>query len=192
MTLQKDKVIVVDLEATCWKKDPPKGQQSEIIEIGICRLHLETGKIDEKRGFLIKPTRSTMSDYCTSLTSITPEQLAEGVTFEDACQQIADIYQPQDYLWGSWGGYDLRMFKAQSELFGVSYPMSESHVNLKQLYGDVQRKGRRCGLARAIRYEGLTMDGHHHRGMDDAWNTAQLLFKLIQQHGTDILEAYWA
>ena len=31
-----NKIIIIDLEATCWEGIPPKGEVSEIIEIGIC------------------------------------------------------------------------------------------------------------------------------------------------------------
>ena len=33
-----NKIIIIDLEATCWEGIPPKGEVSEIIEIGICLL----------------------------------------------------------------------------------------------------------------------------------------------------------
>ena len=39
-----DKIIVIDLEATCWEGDPPPGQESEIIEIGLCILDVATGE----------------------------------------------------------------------------------------------------------------------------------------------------
>lgn len=35
----------LDVEATCWEHDAPQGQRSEIIEIGVCELNLETGKL---------------------------------------------------------------------------------------------------------------------------------------------------
>jgi inhibitor of KinA sporulation pathway (predicted exonuclease) len=28
------RILVIDLEATCWQGDPPPGETSEIIEIG--------------------------------------------------------------------------------------------------------------------------------------------------------------
>jgi len=34
-------IIVVDLEATCWKGRPPSGMISEVIEIGAVKLNLE-------------------------------------------------------------------------------------------------------------------------------------------------------
>ncbi|MEN0056485.1 MAG: exonuclease domain-containing protein [Mucilaginibacter sp.] len=66
-----NEIIIVDLEATCWE---PGGnyqkQQSEIIEIGICKLNMETGKITASEGILVKPIKSEISDFCTQLTSI--------------------------------------------------------------------------------------------------------------------------
>ena len=66
------KIIVIDLEATCWEGKPPPGEISEIIEIGICVLDQATGAIDKNRGILIKPVHSAISPFCTQLTTITP------------------------------------------------------------------------------------------------------------------------
>ena len=45
-----NKIIIIDLEATCWEGIPPKGEVSEIIEIGICLLDTLTGEISDNRG----------------------------------------------------------------------------------------------------------------------------------------------
>ena len=69
MALQRDKVIIVDVESTCWENQKnPEGQRSEIIEIGICTLDLKTRTIDNKRGIFCKPIASTVSEFCTKLT----------------------------------------------------------------------------------------------------------------------------
>ena len=34
MARKLDRILVVDIEATCWEGNPPPGQTSEIIEIG--------------------------------------------------------------------------------------------------------------------------------------------------------------
>ncbi len=39
-----DQIVVVDIESTCWKGEPPSGQESEIVEIGVCLLSIETGE----------------------------------------------------------------------------------------------------------------------------------------------------
>ena len=52
-----DRIIVVDIEATCWQGDPPAGQASDIIEIGVCTLHVATRDRTDRRSLLVRPTR---------------------------------------------------------------------------------------------------------------------------------------
>ena len=42
MARKLDRILVVDVEATCWEGDPPPGQISEILEIGLCVLDVAT------------------------------------------------------------------------------------------------------------------------------------------------------
>lgn len=35
MSINLDKILVIDVESTCWEREPPPGQRSEIIEVGI-------------------------------------------------------------------------------------------------------------------------------------------------------------
>ncbi|WP_338152005.1 3'-5' exonuclease [Chryseobacterium angstadtii] len=80
-----DNILIIDLEATCWDERPPRGQVSEIIEIGVCIMDASTGKISKNEGILIKPQYSKVSPFCTELTSITQKMLDdEGVMLEDA------------------------------------------------------------------------------------------------------------
>lgn len=46
-----DNILIIDLEATCWEDRPPRGQESEIIEIGVCIMDAKTGKISKMREF---------------------------------------------------------------------------------------------------------------------------------------------
>lgn len=63
-----DRILVIDLEATCWEGRQPKDQVSEIIEIGICVLDTQDGSISKNKGILIKPEKSSVSPFCTQLT----------------------------------------------------------------------------------------------------------------------------
>ena len=42
MARKLDQILVIDVEATCWEGNPPPGQTSEIIEIGLCVLDVPT------------------------------------------------------------------------------------------------------------------------------------------------------
>ena len=39
---QLDQIVVIDVEATCWERTPPAGQELEISEIGVCTLSVAT------------------------------------------------------------------------------------------------------------------------------------------------------
>lgn len=191
MTISQDKIIVVDVEATCWRKEPPPGEINEIIEVGICVLNLTTMQPVNKRGILVKPERSKVSAFCTRLTTITPEMVSTGVSFAEACATLEQEYDTKNYLWSSWGNYDLRIFAAQCALFGVSYPFSDHHMNIKALFASTNQLPKQVGLMRSIKMIGYEPQGTQHRGVDDAWNTAHVLAHLLNNHGRQILDPFW-
>ena len=114
MAIQRDKIMVVDIEATCWDfTPPPDGQINEIIEIGLCMYDVEHDEISGKRSIFVKPIASVVSEFCTQLTSITQQQVDEqGIDFAEACDILVKEYNARKILWTSWGGYDHKMFRA--------------------------------------------------------------------------------
>lgn len=101
-----DKVIIVYLEATCWEDDSVyQKKHSEIIEIGVCYLNVNTGVIESNQGLLVKPVNLEISDFCTKLTSITPTILEkEGFPLRQAVFILNEQYEPKKFTWGSYGG----------------------------------------------------------------------------------------
>ncbi|WP_378178285.1 exonuclease domain-containing protein [Aquimarina sp. SS2-1] len=179
-------IIIIDLEATCWNGSIPKGQVNEIIEIGICLLNTETGEISKNQGILIKPERSEVSPFCTELTTIAQELLEqEGISFTEACEILRTTYQGHQYTWASYGQYDLNMMKKQCSYRGIEYPLSQYHVNIKELF--VQTKGlrKKVGMKGALDILEIPLEGIHHRGVDDAKNIAKILhWCLISSNNT--------
>lgn len=191
MTIDRTTLLVVDIEATCWKNHAiPDGMRNEIIEIGICRLAVATGEITNPRGILVQPTESKVSAFCTQLTSITPQMLADdGIAFADACAIVKSDYQAQKRLWVSWGNYDRRMFQNQCQRRDIAYPFSEQHLNLKNLFANIY--GNRLGMNAALDKIKLSLEGRHHRGVDDAVNIARILRFMLDKHGQDLLDSFW-
>jgi inhibitor of KinA sporulation pathway (predicted exonuclease) len=58
MAKRLDQILFVDLEATCWPGEPPVGQESDIIEIGLCTLGVATGEGLERVSIVVRPERS--------------------------------------------------------------------------------------------------------------------------------------
>jgi inhibitor of KinA sporulation pathway (predicted exonuclease) len=180
-------LLIVDVEATCWEGRTPPGQQNEIIEIGICQLDLESLEISRARGILVKPQRSKVSEFCTQLTTLTQEQVDGGLLFDEACKVLETEYASMEYPWGSWGSYDMRMFTDQCPSFGVTYPFSSQHINLKKRFAAAFGLSRPMGMAGALRYLNLELIGTHHRGEDDAPNIARIVQTLIKTYGESAL-----
>ena len=173
---------IIDLEATCWEDQPPPGQVSEIIEIGVCVLNLETLERSQGRSLLIRPTRSEVSEFCTRLTGHSAQTLAAGMTLAEACTLLRREYQADSRSWASWGDYDRKMLRAQCEHFGVPYPLSRRHTNAKKAFTEGYVLKKRPGMAQALSRLGLPLEGRHHSGADDAWNIAGIVARLLTDH----------
>lgn len=176
MKMKRNKIVVIDIEATCWNGKMPPDQVSEIIEFGVCVLDTNTGTISQNQGILVKPERSEVSEFCTELTTITQELLdKEGVSFEEACTKLREEYNPKEYVWASYGFYDLKMIKNQCKVRGIEYPLSEEHINVKELFAEVKGLNRKVGMKGALYLLDIPLEGTHHRGIDDAKNIAKVL-----------------
>jgi inhibitor of KinA sporulation pathway (predicted exonuclease) len=180
VTNRLDQILVIDVEATCWAGKPPPDMESEIIEIGMCTLDITTGQRLEKRSILVKPQRSTVSEFCTELTTLTPEQVARGASFTEACLILRKQYASRARVWASYGDYDRRQFEHQCVMHGVPYPFGPAHMNVKTLFALVHNLPHEIGLDKALKLADLPLEGRHHRGDDDAWNIAALMATLLK------------
>ena len=176
-----DQIIAIDVEATCWRSSPPAGQESEIIEIGVCSIDAASGRRLGKESILVRPEHSRVGRFCTALTSLTQAQVEAGIPFADACALLQSKYLTRYRLWVSYGDYDRRMFARQCRLWRVEYPFGRTHTNVKNLVAVVQGWEREVGMPMALRRMGLSFEGSLHRGMDDAWNLGSIVCELLRR-----------
>lgn len=179
--IDNDYLVVVDIESTCWDGEPPEGQQSDIIEIGICLLNLKTLHISKADSYVIRPQRSTISSFCANLTGWTQVKVNAGISFAEACAEIKKHYSTKKRAWASYGAYDLRMFNKQCQCYEVEYPFSDQHLNVKELFNVMNGGHRPVGLGKALQKVGVEFKGQPHRGKDDAYNIAVLLSQMIEK-----------
>jgi len=111
--------------------------------------------VNQSRGFVSEPEIVT---------------LRQTGSLADAVKILKKEYSSKDRLWASWGDYDRRQFERVCKDQGVGYPFGPSHLNVKSLFAAGVGSGHEMGLDGAYKHLGLTMEGTHHRGDDDAWS----------------------
>jgi len=185
MTTCFDRLVILDFEATCKPGPPPDPQ--EIIEFPSVLLDLREGRIvDEFTSFVRPVHHPTLSDFCTELTSITEEELADAPTFV----QVLDLHTK--WLLGhnllgperpgiivTCGDWDLgKMLPAQCHTSGVPIDSLPSiyrrWINIKKTFGASLCTTKVFGMPSMLRNLGLELLGHHHRGIDDCRNIARI------------------
>ncbi len=174
-----DRILVIDVEATCWEGNPPAGQDSEIIEIGLCVLDVATGQRLENPSIIVQPVHSEISKYCTALTTLTQKDVEAGISLHEACQMLEQRYHSGERLWASFGDYDRKQFEWECRAHGIDYPFGDGHINVKSLFAVAHNLPRELPLDEAMEYLGFPLEGTHHRGGDDAWNIARILGHLL-------------
>lgn len=185
MKIKKEKkgnfVLVIDVEACCWYGNPKPGMYKEIIEIGIACVDYYTKEIVETRSIIVKPKYSEISEFCTKLTSLTPEYINKhGVDFKVACEILVNEYNSNKRIWFSWGDSDKIMFEKECAFKKIKYPFGKTHVNLMELYSFKYGLKQSSSVSTALKQLGLEFEGQCHRGVDDAKMTAKILQKMIE------------
>lgn len=185
MARKLDKLLVVDIESTCWQGNPPPGQNNEIIEIGITVVFMGDLSIEKSAHMMVQPRNSKVSEFCTSLTTLTQEMVDEGIPFEDACKRLRREYKSQERTWASWGDYDRRQFERQcgrKEFSAAKYPFGVTHLNLKNLFAVALGLDREVGMEKALEMLNLDLEGTHHRAVDDALNIARIACEILEKN----------
>lgn len=178
-----DKINVIDVECTCWD-DQIAGPQpfSEIIEIGNCQVDTRTLEVVWGEAILVRPTASAVSEFCTTLTGHTEDELMmQGISFEDACLKLRKDLKTERFLWASWGDYDRGMFQEQCKREGIRYPFGPTHFNIKALYALWLGLRSQLSVSQALADRGWEFEGRPHNGQDDTNNITRLLVWLLKR-----------
>lgn len=186
MGAKLDRVLICDIESTCWETPEEQGSQpNEIIEIGICALKVKTGEIVDARGYVVKPRFTKVSPFCTKLTGWTQEAVDKGSDIKDVLATVRQDYgMTKHHVWFSCGEYDRVKLGVEGggslhAIYGLQRedsPFAQMrHVNIKTLFALKHRLPREMGMSRMLQHIGEALEGRHHNGSDDAYNIAKLV-----------------
>jgi inhibitor of KinA sporulation pathway (predicted exonuclease) len=175
--------FVVDLELTCWA-DMPRSEQlakNEIIEIGLTEIDLKERKILKSNSYLVKPKNLDISDFCTSLTGITKQQLESASDLTKVSKQIRnDFPYFKNTPWGAWGDDYYAVVRDCASKNAVN-PFSDNYYDLQELYTLSNGLDKRVKLNYVLEKFGMTFQGREHSGKDDSYNTALVLLKMWER-----------
>jgi inhibitor of KinA sporulation pathway (predicted exonuclease) len=176
-----DRLLVVDLEMTCWDGAAPPGEQPDIIEIGIAEVDNERLEIARSGRYLVRPVRSAVSAFCTELTGITAAELKrDGRPFPEVRNRIVADWAPRHKTWTAWGKDHKAMAEAAAH-HGVASPFSESHIDLGHLFDLLTGASQRIGLRAAMESLGIPPEGERHRAVGDALDAARVYLALARR-----------
>ena len=169
------KLLVVDLEATCWARGEHVQERMETIEIGALLVDPSGAAPTREFQCFVRPTRHPrLSEFCIHLTSIQQADVDRSPTFAPAFGAFLGwLGEPREVRFASWGDFDRRQLVRDCELAGRAYPFLDDTLNLKHIccpkFG--MKPG---GMAAALARAGLALGGTHHRALDDARNILRL------------------
>jgi len=164
--------IVLDLEATCKEND--QTFENEIIEIGAVKINDKLETIDEFNYFLKPVINPILTSFCTKLTTIKQSDVNSAKHPKQVIQDFIKWCSNGDYyLLCSWGFYDKKQFKHDCYYHGIDTRWLNNHISLKHQFQDIKNI-KSCGMNKALNMLKLSLDGTHHRGIDDARNITKI------------------
>jgi inhibitor of KinA sporulation pathway (predicted exonuclease) len=178
--MQTNKLLIIDLEATCWNDRPKEYsfQNSEIIEVGATLIDMVKREIIESRSYLVKPENTKISEFCTTLTSITEEMVNDSNYLKLVIEQINKDFKIKNLTWGSWGFYDFNQLRKECLRKSISNPFGERNfINLKKMVALNNSWSKEKGIENALKSLSMVFEGTPHRGIDDTKNIAKIILK---------------
>lgn len=177
--MNKNGILVIDLELTCWEKCQEKGVR-EIIQVGIVNLDPMTLEETHSQSYYVKPQHNTeLSEYCKNLTGLTNNNIfKEGNHLEDVINTLSNKWGFSNKVLIFWGDDHLD-FKRDCDRLKIENKTSKNVINFGLQYSlfysfKKQESLRNIGLVNAMREEGMDFEGRQHDGLVDAKNTARL------------------
>lgn len=166
-------VICFDMEMCCWHGSDKK--LGEIISFGLCELDLATGVIGREFHHYVQPDKDDVSEFCTSLTGITPRMVdRQGKSLAAVMSMVAKRFgSRKPYV--AWGD-DANILNRECGTKGIESPVIVS-IDVGLLYKLRRRRAKNVGLAQALHAAGEEFEGQAHNALVDAKNLATLIVK---------------
>ncbi len=176
------RIIVIDVEATCWKKGV-FSRTKETIELGAVLVLSDHDRSawPEFQTF-VRPLRlPRLSSFCRELTGITQENVDAAPSFPEALRLFLEWSQPlEGVVLASWSHYDLWQLDLDLEAHRLP-KLALPFLDVKKLAARIVGSKNFEETARELAPDTVGMP--RHRAMADARRTARILYRLLHPSG---------
>lgn len=178
--------IVLDLEwnqSTNGQKEVP-GIPFEIIEIGAIKLN-DNGVMISEFSKLIRPAvYREMHKITSRLIHLQMQELERGEAFPEVADSFLQWCGETEYMFCTWGGSDLTELQRNLRYYNMT-KLSDGplpFLDVQKLFSLAFEDGRsRRSLENAVDMAHLEKDIPFHRAFGDAYYTAKLLTRIINE-----------
>src|SRR5918992_3269940 len=173
------RIVVVDVEATCWKKGV-FSRKKETIEIGAVLLLLDRPDTTwpEFQTFVRPQRLPHLSSFCRELTGITQENVDAAPTFPEALRLFLEWSQPLErVVLATWSHYDLWQLDLDLEAHGLP-KLAVPFLDVKKLAARIVGGKSFEATVRELAPDAVAMP--RHRAIADARRTARILYRLLR------------
>ena len=172
------RLVVVDIEATCWKKGV-FSRKKETIEIGAVLLLFDRApaKWPEFQTFARPLRLPRLSSFCRELTGISQEDVDAAPSFPEALQRFLEWAQPlEQVVLGTWSRYDAWQLDLDLEAHGLPR-LGVPFLDVKKLAASIIGGKSLEETTRELVPDCVELP--RHRAINDARRTARILHRLL-------------
>ncbi|WP_199614833.1 3'-5' exonuclease [Paenibacillus alkalitolerans] len=171
--------VVFDLELV---KRFKKGQLSEIVEIGACKVDLQSKTITDQFQVYICPKSGYVSKSTRKFINMEKEDIEKAVPFQTGIE-LFSTWLGEDYFLCSWGKDDRVHLINECVRNRMNLDWFKNYNDIQQQIGKIltANTSNQLGLKNALNLAGIEHLGKAHKGIDDAMNTARLLLKFADR-----------
>jgi len=181
LTVCNKYAVVLDIEHSCTEDGSIPPQDRETIEIGAVLIDCKTLEVVSEYQSFVKPIiHPVISQFCADLTGIQQAELDNSAIFKEVFSDfIRWLPSEEDWLFVSWGSYDLVQLNLDCSLHGLNTFEPLNILNLKKAFKQFSNLRKPVGLKKALEISIGAFSGSHHRALDDARNAAKILTHLL-------------
>ena len=173
------RIVVVDVEATCWKKGV-FSRKKETIEIGAVLLVLDRdpSRWPEFQTFVRPQRLPRLSSFCRELTGITQQDVDGAPGFPEALRLFMEWLQPSErVVLATWSHYDVWQIDLDLKAHGLPQ-LALPFLDVKKLAARTVGGKSFEETVRQLAPDAAAVA--RHRAIADARRTALILSRLLR------------